>query len=107
MVSKVTFRLEGAREIEAAMRELGARAAGRIARSAVNRAATPIVKRAKELASTRGDPDDPHATGLLKKSITKRLLRQRRGSSQQNLGPRRCRPRRTCGPRSMTRRRRW
>ena len=52
MVSKVSFKVEGARQIEAAMKELGVQAAGRIARSALNRSATPIVKRAKELAHT-------------------------------------------------------
>jgi hypothetical protein len=41
------------REIEAALKELGATAANRIARSALNRSATPIVKRAKRACSGR------------------------------------------------------
>jgi hypothetical protein len=49
MPSKVTIRVQGAAEIEAALKELGAAAANRIARSALTRSATPIVKRAKEL----------------------------------------------------------
>jgi hypothetical protein len=35
------------------MKELGAAAANRIARSGVNKAATPVVKRAKELVPVR------------------------------------------------------
>jgi hypothetical protein len=66
MVDKVTITVTGAAEVEAALRELGARVANRIARSALNRAATPIVKRARELAPTPGDPDDPYATGAQK-----------------------------------------
>jgi HK97 gp10 family phage protein len=85
MVVKLTFRVEGAKQIEAAMKELGVQAANRIARSALNRAATPIVKRARELAPTPGDPNDPYATGQLKRAITKRLRRQRRGSSRQTV----------------------
>jgi hypothetical protein len=42
----VTIKLEGAREIEAALKELGTAAAGRIARSALNRSAMPVMKRA-------------------------------------------------------------
>jgi hypothetical protein len=57
------------------MKELGVQASNRIARSALNRSAPPVVKRAKELVPVR--------TGALKKAITKRLRRQRRGSSQQ------------------------
>jgi HK97 gp10 family phage protein len=75
MVSKVSFRVEGAKQIEAALKELGPVAAGRVARSALNRSATPIVRRARELVPVR--------TSALKKAITKRLRRQRRGSSRQ------------------------
>jgi hypothetical protein len=78
VVSKIEFKVTGAREIEAAMKELGTAAANRIARSALNKSATPVVKRARELAPTPGDPDDPSATGRLKKAITKRLRRQPR-----------------------------
>ena len=52
MPSKISFTVTGAKEVERAMKELGAQAANRIARSALNRSATPIVKRAKELAHT-------------------------------------------------------
>jgi hypothetical protein len=77
MVGKVTIKVEGLREIEAAMKELGVAAANRIARSALNRSATPIVKRAKDLV--------PVDTGELKAAITKRLRRQRRGSDKQTI----------------------
>jgi hypothetical protein len=53
MVGKVTIEVTGVREIEAALKELGATAANRIARSALNRSATPIVKRAKRACSGR------------------------------------------------------
>ena len=49
MPGKVTITVSGTREIEKALKELGVSAANRIARSALNRSATPIVKRAKEL----------------------------------------------------------
>jgi hypothetical protein len=39
MVGKINIRVEGLREIEAAMKELGAQAANRIARSAPNSSA--------------------------------------------------------------------
>ena len=83
MPDKLVIKVEGAKEIEAAMRALGVAAANRIARSALNRASTPIVRRARELAPTPGDPNDPYATGGLKKAISKRLRRQRPGSSEQ------------------------
>jgi Bacteriophage HK97-gp10, putative tail-component len=85
MVAKVDFKVHGLAEIERAMKELGTAASNRIARSSLNRGATPVVKRAKELAPTPGDPDDPYATGELKKAITKRLRRARRGSSKQEI----------------------
>jgi HK97 gp10 family phage protein len=44
-----------------------------------------VVARAKELAPQRGDPDDPYATGLLARSITKSLRRQKPGSSRQTI----------------------
>jgi hypothetical protein len=85
MPDPITIRVEGLREINAALKELGAQAANRVARSALNKAATPVVKRVRELAPTPGDPDDPYATGALKKAITKRLRRQRRGSDRQTV----------------------
>ena len=85
MVSRVEFKVTGAREIEAALKELAAQAANRIARSALNKSATVVVKRARELAPQSGDSNDPYATGLLHKPITKRLRRQRRGSSPQTV----------------------
>lgn len=77
MVERVNFKVHGAAEIERAMKELGQQAANRIARSALNRGGTPIVKRAKDLV--------PVNTGELKKAISKRLRRQRRGSDKQTL----------------------
>jgi hypothetical protein len=64
-VSKIEFRVTGAKEIEATMRELGAQAAGRIARSGLNKSGTVVVKRARELV--------PVDTGELRRSISKRL----------------------------------
>jgi HK97 gp10 family phage protein len=85
MVGKVTITVDGTRRVAAVLKELGVAAANRIARSALNRGATPVVKRARELAPTPGDPDDPYATGRLKKAITKRLRRARRGSDKQEI----------------------
>jgi hypothetical protein len=48
MVSKINIKIEGLAQIEAAMKELGTQAANRIARSALDRAATPVVKLARE-----------------------------------------------------------
>jgi HK97 gp10 family phage protein len=76
-----TIKVHGAKEIEAVLKELGAQAAGRILRSALTRAGTPIVKRARELAPQPGAPDDPYASGRLRKAIGKRLPRQR-GTTQ-------------------------
>jgi hypothetical protein len=42
MPVKVDLKVTGLREIERAMKELGAQAANRIARSALNRSATPV-----------------------------------------------------------------
>jgi HK97 gp10 family phage protein len=80
---KIDIKVTGAREIEAAMRELGVRAANRIARSALTRSGTPIVRRMKELAPYDPDPDEPGKH--LRDSIGKRLRRQRSGSSSQTL----------------------
>jgi HK97 gp10 family phage protein len=79
----IEIKVRGLAEIQRALEELGTQAANRVARSALNRAATPVVRRAKELAPTPGDSGDPYATGGLKKAITKRLKRQRRGSDKQ------------------------
>jgi hypothetical protein len=49
VVVRVEFRVTGAAEVERAMKELGAQAANRIARSALNRAGTPVVKTARSL----------------------------------------------------------
>jgi hypothetical protein len=65
------IKVTGAREIEKILKEPGPTAANRIARSALNRSATPIVRRAKELV--------PVATGELKRATTRR---QRRGSDK-------------------------
>jgi HK97 gp10 family phage protein len=83
MPVNVTFKLHGLAEIETALKVLGVQASNRIARSALNRAAGAVMKRARELAPQRGAPDDPYATGELKRSVTKRLGRQRRGSDTQ------------------------
>jgi hypothetical protein len=69
MPGKVTFRVDGAREIEAARRELGAQAANRAARRTVNRSAMLMARR-EELV--------PANTGQLRRWITKPLRRQRR-----------------------------
>ena len=45
MPSRVTIKVSGAREIERALKELGVQAATRVARSALSKAGTPIVKR--------------------------------------------------------------
>jgi len=47
MVDRVQFRVEGAAEIERAMKELGSRAANRIARSALNKSGTVLVRAAR------------------------------------------------------------
>ena len=57
MVSRVTVKVDGLAQLEAAMKVLGAQAANRIARSALDRAPTPVVERGREVASTPGDPD--------------------------------------------------
>jgi hypothetical protein len=46
MVERVTILVQGPKELERALKELGSRAANRIARSALNRSAAPVVKRA-------------------------------------------------------------
>jgi hypothetical protein len=79
-VTGVEIRVEGLKEIEAALKALGVAAANRMARSALNRSANPVVARAKELAPQPGSAEDPYATGELKQSITKRLRRQQPGS---------------------------
>ena len=57
-------------------------AANRVVRSALNRAATPIVARARALAPEPGSSGDPYATGETRRAIAKRLRRQRQGSSR-------------------------
>jgi hypothetical protein len=86
---KVDIKVEGLREIEAALKELGVQAAGRVMRSALNRAATPIVQRARELAPQPGSSEDPFATGETKRAIAKRLrlLRLFDTSEQRPLRP--------------------
>jgi HK97 gp10 family phage protein len=85
MPIKTTFRMEGGPQIVAALRELGGPATVRVVRSALNRGATPIVRRAKQLAPQVGDPDDPYATGALRKAIAKRLRRSRRGATRHEV----------------------
>jgi HK97 gp10 family phage protein len=79
----VQIQVRGLKEIEVALKALGVAAANRIARSALNRSANPVVKRAKELAPQPGSAEDPFATGLLRASITKRLRRQKPGTTKQ------------------------
>jgi hypothetical protein len=69
MAGPVTVKVHGLQEIQRALAELGPTAANRAARSALNKAATPVVKRARELAPTPGDPDDPYATGALSEAL--------------------------------------
>jgi hypothetical protein len=61
MPGKVTIAVEGAKQIEAALKALGPIAAGRVARSALTRGATPVVQQARALV--------PVATGLLRASF--------------------------------------
>jgi hypothetical protein len=68
MVTRITFDVTGTREIEAAMKELGAQAANRIARSALNRAGTVVVQAARAKAPQPGSSEDPYATGELKRA---------------------------------------
>jgi HK97 gp10 family phage protein len=77
MPGKLTIKVAGAKQIELALKELGAAAANRIARSSLNRGATPVVRRARELAA--------EDTGELKRSISKRLRRHRAGSDRQTI----------------------
>jgi HK97 gp10 family phage protein len=77
MVVKVNFKFEGGKEIAAAMKELGVSASGRIVRSALNRSANVVTKRAKELV--------PVDSGELRRAIAKRLRRARRGSDKQTV----------------------
>jgi HK97 gp10 family phage protein len=64
MVGKVTFEIEGAKEIEALLRDMGPKVATRIGDKALKAAARPIVKEAKRLV--------PVKTGRLRRSITAR-----------------------------------
>ena len=73
MVGAVKIEVRGLREIERALKDLGATAANRVARSALNRSASPVVRDAKARV--------PVDTGELKRSVTKRLRRQRRRSA--------------------------
>lgn len=68
MVTVTRIRVDGTKAVNDALLELGVQASTRIARSALNRSATPVVKRAKELA--------PFRTGELRRHISKRVLRQ-------------------------------
>lgn len=77
MTAAVKFEVHGLREIDALLKELGPAVANRVARSALNRSATPVVQRARELV--------PVDTGELRKSISKRLRRHRQGSSTQTI----------------------
>jgi HK97 gp10 family phage protein len=77
MPVSVTFRIEGMAEIERAMKELGERASNRIARSALNRVGTVVVRAAREKV--------PVDSGDLKRAITKRLRRHRSWSHRQIL----------------------
>jgi HK97 gp10 family phage protein len=85
MPVRTTFKVEGGPQIAAALRELGGPATVRVTRSALNRGATPIVKRAKQLAPDPASADDPHSTGELRRSIAKRLRRSRRGSTRHEV----------------------
>ena len=82
----VTIKVDGAWEIDAAFRELGSRAAGRVLRSALTRAGTVLVKAARDRAPQKGAPDDPYATGQLRRAISKRLRRARPGRQELLVG---------------------
>jgi HK97 gp10 family phage protein len=86
MAGAITIRVEGAREIEAALKELGVRASNRVLRSALMRAGTVLQRAARENAPQPGSADDPFATGALRKAITKRLRRARPGKQELLVG---------------------
>lgn len=61
MVGKVTFEIQGAKEMEALLKDLGPKVATRLGDKALRAAARPIIKEAKRLVPVR--------TGQLKRSI--------------------------------------
>ncbi len=48
----VSFKVEGLYQINQALKELGSRAANRVARSAVNKGANPILQRARSASGS-------------------------------------------------------
>ena len=77
MTTAVHFEVKGLRELDAVLKDLGPAAANRVARSALNRSATPVVAKAKQLV--------PVDTGELRDAISKRLRRHRQGSATQTI----------------------
>jgi hypothetical protein len=73
-----SIKVTGAREIERALKELGVCPANRVVRSALTRAGTPIVQRARELV--------PRSTRALKKGIRTKLHRIRSGLRTIDIG---------------------
>jgi len=61
VVGKVTFKIEGAKEMEALLKDLGPKVATRLGDKALRAAAKPIIQEAKRLVPVR--------TGQLKRSI--------------------------------------
>lgn len=69
MAGRIDFKLEGAKEMERLLRELGPRVAGRVGQRAVRAGAAPIVAEAKRLVPVR--------TGALRDAITSAPGRRR------------------------------
>lgn len=67
MASNVDFKLKGAEELNAALKELGPTVATKLRTPALRAGAAPVVKEAKRLVPVR--------SGALKKSITVRTIR--------------------------------
>lgn len=72
MVGRVDFKIRGAKELEAALKELGPKLATRGGDKAVRAGAKPIVKQAKMLV--------PRRTGELRRSITAVKQKSRGGT---------------------------
>jgi Bacteriophage HK97-gp10, putative tail-component len=77
MPGKLTVKIEGVAELERAMKEFGPRFTNNVSGRALRAMAKPIVQRAKALV--------PVDTGLLKKSITTKLHRVRKGQRTINV----------------------
>lgn len=79
--SPISFRLQGERALERKLKLLPQAIIKKELRKAVNKAATPIVKRAKQLVTRR--------SGLLKKSIAKKVKTYSSGKVVAIIGSRR------------------